>query len=161
VPLLVGLTDRLAHFSARPEYRSLRAEDKKAVIDFRREVFELRRAADLSMVRLRRSVEGFSKFLESMSAINHREVLVLHDRRVLEESLGRVQAVLAQVHSVPDQARRTCDHMVEELVSVYGRNPDLDAAIRTYRSREAKGAAPDQDAAHFMPLLQQALATVG
>ena len=41
VPLVVAVADRLARFSGRPAYRTLRAEDKRAVIDFRRSLLTL------------------------------------------------------------------------------------------------------------------------
>ena len=135
IPLIVGVADRLTRFAGRPEYRTMRAEDKKSVIDFRRELHNLRHAGEsLSVAILRRSVEGFSKFLESMQAINHREVLVLHDRQRLEEAM----VLLAQINNVitedMDVARDTLEQLVAVLSAVHGRNPDLDEMLRGYYS---------------------------
>lgn len=131
VPLVVAVADRLGRFSAGPEYRTLRAEDKKAVIDFRATLHSLRhRQEGLAMLPLRHAVEGFSKFLEAMSAINHREVLVLHDQRRLREILERVDTALARAADDPNVAADSVAGIVIDLESVAGRNPELDQLRR-------------------------------
>ena len=131
VPLVVALSDRLGRFSNRPEYRSLRAEDKRVVIDFRRTLHELRHGKDgVPMGRLRLAVEGFSKFLESMHAINHREVLVLHDRQRLQEAIDRLERATDLTDD--SQACDELDGVVSGLGAVQGRHPDLDDARRSY-----------------------------
>lgn len=131
VPLVVAVADRLSRFAASPSYRTLRADDKKAVIDFRATLYRLRRAKDgLALGPLRLAVEGFSKFLESLSAINHREVLVLHDRAVLDDAIETLEQVEEEAMDAPDVARRELRAMVEQLTVVVGRNPDFDEARR-------------------------------
>ena len=131
VPLVVGVADRLGVFCSRPPYRTLRAEDKKAVLDFRRTLHGLRHARDgIRLLPLRHAVEGFSKFLESMQAINHREVLVLHDRRTLEDCLGEFDAVSASLGGDLMAARQRVIRAIEILTKVRGRNPDLDRLLR-------------------------------
>ena len=140
VPLVVALADRLSRFSGRPEYRTLRAEDKKAVIDFRRALHDLRHRKDgVPMSGLRLAVEGFSKFLESMQAINHREVLVIHDRQRLQEALDQLEVATdidddtAAVHLLED--------VINSLAVVSGRNPDLDDARRAYMPVDAEAVS--------------------
>lgn len=131
VPLVVALSDRLSRFSGRPEYRTLRAEDKKAVIDFRRALHALRhRKEGVPMAPLRLAVEGFSKFLESMQAINHREVLVIHDRQRLQEALQQLDAGI----DADDEVRAVAilEDVINGLAVVSGRNPELDDARRAY-----------------------------
>lgn len=164
VPLMVGVSDRLTRFSGLPVYRSLRAEDKKAVIDFRGELYQMRynRGPDgnVSMSRLRQVVEGFSKFLESMQAINHREVLVLHDRNALQTALARAQEITNTAASDEGAARQGLDALVASLRDVTGRNPDLDAWLRQYRQRD--GHPPvGQDLQELTALLQQTASVVG
>ena len=131
VPLVVALADRLARFSGRPEYRNLRAEDKKAVIDFRQALFDLRHnPAGVPMASLRLAVEGFSKFLESMQAINHREVLVLHDRQRLQEALEHLEAATDLTDAAA--ASTALDGVVAALGGCEGRHPELDEARRAY-----------------------------
>jgi hypothetical protein len=66
VALVVGVADRVGRFAARREYRSLPAQEKKAVIDFCTRLFKLRQRPEIDPGELRRTVEGFSKFLEVM-----------------------------------------------------------------------------------------------
>jgi hypothetical protein len=146
VPLVVAVSDRLARFSARPAYRTLRAEDKKAIIDFRATLHSLRhRREGLPMLPLRHAVEGFSKFLEAMSAINHREVLVLHDRQRLQEVLTTLDSLLAAQALPPSEAAAKLELLMDQLVVVTGRSPELDDMMRTYGGRRpvAENAAGD------------------
>lgn len=142
VPLVVAVADRLTRFSARPEYRTLRAEDKKAVIDFRRTLYEMRQRTDgISMGPLKFAVEGFSKFLESMQQINHREVLVLHDRQRLQEALDKLEQAqdMADEHAACEEL----DTVIVALGAVQGRNPELDDARRNYMPVSADGVAAE------------------
>ena len=140
VPLVVALADRLSRFSGRPEYRTLRAEDKKAVIDFRRALHDLRhRKEGVPMAGLRLAVEGFSKFLESMQAINHREVLVIHDRQRLQEASDQLDTAI----DLDDEMRavQILEDAINSLAVVAGRNPDLDDARRAYIPVDAEAVS--------------------
>lgn len=162
VPLVVAIADRLQRFSARPEYRTMRADDKKAVIDFRRELFQMRHHKDgLPMARLRMSVEGFSKFLESMQAINHREVLVIHDRQRIADGLALVERASALADEDLDGTRIQMAQVVDLVASLIGRNPDLDDAYRRYRAEPPTPDALPGIVQQWMILLQSTLATVG
>ncbi len=131
VPLVVAVADRLGRFAASPAYRALRSDDKKAVIDFRTTLYRLRRSREgLLPGPLRLAVEGFSKFLESLSAINYREVLVLHDRAVLGEALETLAGLEEEAMDAPDVARHELRALVERLGVVSGRSPELDEARR-------------------------------
>lgn len=162
VPLVVALSDRLARFAARPEYRTLRAEDKKAVIDFRAELYQLRYSKDgIPMARLRLAVEGFSKFLESMSAINHREVLVLHDRQRLEDALERLSYAADQVATDPRLALQHLGRAVESLDALHGRSPELDLARRNHRAEPPALEGVGDCIQQWIQNVQGTLATVG
>ncbi|MEL6548110.1 MAG: hypothetical protein AAFQ82_26020, partial [Myxococcota bacterium] len=162
VPLVVAVADRLQRFSARPEYRTMRAEDKKAVIDFRRALFLMRHHKDgLAMGKLRMTVEGFSKFLESMQAINHREVLVIHDRQRIADGLALVERALGLADDDLDGARIQMAQVVDLVASLVGRNPDLDHAFRHYRAEPPSTDALPGIIQQWMILLQSTLATVG
>lgn len=131
VPLVVAVSDRLSRFATRPEYGTLRADDKKSIIDFASSLHRLRRTkGGIPMTQLKLGVEGFAKFLEAMSAINHREVLVIHDRQRLEQALGLIQEAQQADN---DGARAKLDQAVELLAAVHGRNQDLDDQRRLHR----------------------------
>jgi len=161
VALVVGVADRLSRFAARPEYRTLRAEDKKAVIDFRRSLHQLRHNKNgVPVVHLRQSVEGFSKFLDAMHSINHREVLVLHDRQRLGEAADKLAEALLQTRTDPASARGQLQGIVRLLSSVIGRHPELDQALRTFG---AGALNPDleNEVARWQKLVTTAVGVVG
>jgi hypothetical protein len=163
VPLVVGIADRLSRFSGRPEYRTMRAEDKKAIIDFRRDLHKLRHTpTGVPVSALRFAVEGFSKFLDAMHSINHREVLVVHDRQRLTEALERLDGARAQAAGDLEAARGTLQATVRLLSSVTGRHPDLDQALRTFGVGGA-GASGDvqTELDRWRGLCEAALGVVG
>ncbi len=131
VPLVVAIADRLARFTARAEYRTLRAEDKKAVIDFRTQLQQLRYSKNgIPQVPLRHAVEGFSKFLDAMGAINHREVLMVHDRQRLLEAIEKLEEARNLALAEPESGAARLLAIVKFLGVVYGRNPELDELLR-------------------------------
>lgn len=131
--LMVGLADRLSRFAARSEYRYLRAEDKRSMLDVRATLHQLREhPQSFSVASLRHAVEGFSKFLESMQAINHREVLILHDRQRLTEALAVLGEIEQMIVSQPDNACERMDYLLQMLAALQGRHPELDDARRQY-----------------------------
>ncbi len=134
VPLVVAVSDRLQRFATRPEYSTLRADDKKAFIDFASTLHRLRRTkGGIPMTQLKLAVEGFSKFLEAMGAINHREVLVIHDRQRLEQALELVTSARGLASADSEGARAQLDSAVELLAAVHGRNQELDDQRRLHR----------------------------
>ncbi|OGR09216.1 MAG: hypothetical protein A2341_23610 [Deltaproteobacteria bacterium RIFOXYB12_FULL_58_9] len=162
VPLVVAVADRLARFSARPEYRTLRAEDKKAVIDFRRTLHDLRhRREGLPLVPLRHAVEGFSKFLEAMGAINHREVLILHDKQRLQDILAEINGVLSAGALADHVVTSYLDALVGRLQVVVGRNPEVDQARREYLARTTSPKEPIGLLHQWRGLVEMTLMTVG
>lgn len=134
VPLVVAVCDRLQRFAARPEYRTLRADDKKAVIDFRAALGRMRRSTGgVPMLQLKQAIEGFSTFLEAMGAINHREVLVIHDRQRLNAAAAHLNAACSLVDTDPTEARARLDQAVDTVAAVHGRNHELDDQGRLHR----------------------------
>jgi hypothetical protein len=162
VPLIVAVNDRLNRFSVLRSYRTLRAEDKKAVIDFRSTLYNLRHNKDgVAMTPLKLAVEGFSKFLEAMSAINHREVLILHDRQRLSASLDRLRSAKDGAVEDPEGAVIALAAMVTELAAVLGRNPDIDQARRVFHPMKIEPENILEEIARWQRLLEGALTTVG
>ena len=161
VPLVVGVSDRLTRFAGRPEYRTMRAEDKRAVIDFRRALYGLRHSkGSIPVLQLRQAVEGFAKFLDAMHSINHREVLVLHDRQRLAEAGAKLEASERLVRRDPAGARGELQATVRLLSSVMGRHPELDAALRTFGSAGVGSDLP-AEVARWRTLVESASSVVG
>ena len=162
VPLIVAVSDRLSRFASRLEYRTLRAEDKKAVIDFRSALFQLRHHnTGINVQSLKHAVDGFSKFLEAMAAINHREVLVLHDRQRLSVSSERLRSARERAAADPEGAMIALMAVVSELGAVMGRNPDLDVARRDFHPMQVAPEAVVSEIERWSALVHGTLATVG
>ncbi len=171
-PLMVGIADHLERFCSKPPYRALRAADKKVVLDFRRDLYELRRAQTVGteafpLIQLRQKVEGYTRFLESLSAINHREALILHDQRVLQAVLEELNEVMELATSDPETAAGRLLELIEDVRPCYGRYPELDVALREITPETAitdLTASPTSTVAmlqRWMPLLQSSLAVSG
>lgn len=144
VPLVVAMADHMARFSQKAEYRSLRADDKKATIEFRSNLHMLRHSKDgLNMAKLQRAVEGFSKFLEAMSAINHREILLLHDRQRLQNALAKLQGLSTAGNVSDDVVFKDLHKIVSSLDVVMGRHPELDQMLRSFLQKPPKKDAKE------------------
>ncbi|MBK8010662.1 MAG: hypothetical protein IPK13_04890 [Deltaproteobacteria bacterium] len=114
------MVQRMDHFVSLPTYRHLRPGDRKEFILFRIFLFNWGEGESSTQI-LREQVEGFSKFLEVMRAINQRRELVSHDRRYL----AAVQTVL--------QSNLDTSRAKPYLEMVYGRSQRLDEMIRLCR----------------------------
>ncbi len=163
IPLVVAVSQRLASFSQNPAYRMMRADDKKAIIDFRATLYELRRSKDeRAMGRLRITVEGFSKFLESMHAINHREVLVLHDQQIANDALEHLMDLVGQGQTDGRASTAVYIRTISALQVLQGRHPDLDDALRAFGD-DSPPPPPQVPAAamQWMQLMQSVSTTIG
>lgn len=143
--LLREMADTLSHFSTLEAYRSLRASDKKAVIEFRQTLLGLRHVGQkpASNKTFHEAMADFQTFLGAMYAINHREVLLLHDRQLIERSLTSLEACANALRLAPamvDQSRAQLDAIVEGLTPVYGRSVELDDARLAWAQEPATDA---------------------
>ncbi len=163
VPLVVAVADRLQRFASRPEYGTLRADDKKAIIDFRTSMYRLRRTkGGVPMTQLKhRGSRASSKFLEAMGAINHREVLVIHDRQRLEAAMERLHVAQSLADSDPLGARAQLDLAVDILAAVHGRNQDLDDQRRLHRIDPPEASDMSERLAEWLAQVEMTLQRVG
>lgn len=81
--------------------------------------------------------EGLSKYLESLSSINQREVLVLHDRRAAAD-LREAKAAAEQLAIIePRLALESTQSALNAAMALYGHSPALDEAILALPERLA------------------------
>ncbi len=83
--------------------KAMRAADRWEVVEFDRYLSE----QPLKLARL--TSEGLVKYLESLSSVNQREVLLLHDQRTLEE----MQEALTSARSLLDLSPKTAIDMLD------------------------------------------------
>lgn len=122
---LLGL--ELDSFLAGDAYRIMRSADQRAFFEVRRDIAWLDRESTLPRAELHDTVEGFTRFLESLLLINRREALVLHDREVIDAC----QREAARVHEEvaggnPGEAIGALERLREESERLLGTNPTFD-----------------------------------
>jgi hypothetical protein len=86
--------------------------------------------------------EGLAKYLESLSSINQREVLILHDQRA-SASLREALASAQQLTLIsPRFAVESLQRALEAAFSLYGSSPEIDDVIALMRERPPNVSDP-------------------
>jgi hypothetical protein len=128
---LAQVRQTLTAFLAGEPFSMMRPADRWQLANFEK------RLAVQSLSAARMTDEGLSKYLESLSGINHREVLVLHDRRMAAE-LREAKAAAEQLALIePRLALESAQAALQAALALYGRSPDLDDAILALPGRLA------------------------
>jgi hypothetical protein len=117
-------------FGRTAAWRALRAQDKKAVLEFRTRLKEISRP-DLGKLDLLSLLEPFVEFCDNFEAINRRELLVQHDQEVLA-TMGVTLERAINAASDADSHEAFVEAL-GQAQSVYGRNVDFDAFLRKLR----------------------------
>jgi len=134
--------------------RSMRAADRFQMVQFDQELHELPlRAARLSS-------EGLVKYLESLAAINQREVLVVHDQRMIEQLSDSV----ANARELIDISWRTAADMLKKAylaaLGLRGRSPMTDAIILKLEECPPTPSSPNESE-RLRVLFDELLAAIG
>jgi hypothetical protein len=117
-------------FGRTAAWRALRAQDKKAILEFRTRLKEASRP-DMSRAELLVLVEPFVVFCDGFEIINQRELLLQHDREVLA-TMG-VTLESAMHASTEAEAQRVFVDALGHAQSLYGRDGDFDSFLRRLR----------------------------
>lgn len=136
---LVALSDRLHEYVTSDVCRAMRAADRWELTQFDQRLEN----EDLGEARL--TAEGLVKYLESLTVVNQREVLVEHDRRVASEvrealSVGKELAGLS-ARTAHEIVVKACDKAQDLL----GRSAGLDVAIRRLKTAAAESTPANND----------------
>jgi hypothetical protein len=87
---------------------------------------------------LRQVVEGLDKFLDSLSVINRREILIAHDREMLAAVLRHLERVEPSLQAQRlERARFELQAAYRAAQRLFGRDPRLDAFLRAARRFDA------------------------
>lgn len=103
--------------------RAMRAADRWQVVEFERELNE----QPLKLARL--TSEGLVKYIDSLSSVNQREVLVLHDTRTLGEMREALSSARQLLDISPRAARDEMDRAYQAAQRLRGRHPVTDELI--------------------------------
>jgi hypothetical protein len=134
--------------------RAMRAADRWELVQFDQRLTE--ESAGLA----RMTSEGLVKYLESLGAINQREVLVQHDQRVLHE----VREALTNARALMEISPRTAHEMLVKAcraaLALRGRHPATDAMLVKLATIDLAASSPSQSPA-LLERLDQLLAASG
>ncbi len=121
-------------FGRTPAWRALRAQDKRAINEVRRQLKSLL-ATQPTKVDLLTTLEPFVDFCDGFARISRREMLVEHDREI-EAAMG-VLLERGLTASRPVDRLQALNEALRAGQALYGRSPDFDAFLRRLRKAPA------------------------
>jgi hypothetical protein len=134
--------------------RAMRAADRWQMVEFERELAE----QPLSAARM--TSEGLVKYIDSLSSVNQREVLVLHDQRTIEEMRDALASARQLVDLSAKTAREEMARAYQAALRLRGRHPATDALIiQLERYASTASGQPDDNA--LLERLEAVLAASG
>lgn len=114
---------QMRHFVGSVVCRAMRAADRWQVVEFERELNE----QPLKAARM--TSEGLVKYIDSLSSVNQREVLVVHDTRTLGEMREALSSARQLLDISPRAARDEMDRAYQAAQRLRGRHPVTDELI--------------------------------
>lgn len=151
---LAAIRDVLRTFVGSVVCRAMRPADRWQMVEFERELSEQ------PLVTARLTSEGLVKYLDSLSSINQREVLQLHDQRTIED----MRESLANARQLIDLSPRTAQEMVERAYQaaqrLRGRHPATDQLVIQLERQVPSTWAP-AETTQFLERLEGVLAAAG
>ncbi|MBZ4335177.1 hypothetical protein [Corallococcus sp. AS-1-12] len=127
------LQTELDAFGRTAAYRNLRAQDKRHIVEARAEIGALALESAPEQARLLTVTEGLDELVRSLSAVNQRQLLILHDREVWAACGVRLERALAQSKKDPVASAKALAEAAASAQSLYGRDPTMDAFLRKAR----------------------------
>ncbi len=138
------LEKELDLFGKTPAYKALRAQDKRTIIEFRGQLGRISLRPTPPKDELVSLMEPFAAFIESLSQVNNREILIVHDREVWAACGVKLEQVELTLESDPIEAARTLAEAAATGQALYGRDASLDAFLRKSRKTSlASLSGPD------------------
>jgi hypothetical protein len=132
------LEKELDLFGRTPAYGALRAQDKRAVIEFRQRLGEIdkRSPPKAELVTL---VEPFVELVNGLDRVNKRQILITHDREVMAACAVRLENAEMQIGRDPAGAARVLAEAALTAQALYGRDQALDSFLRKSRKTSLAG----------------------
>ncbi|WP_223645230.1 hypothetical protein [Corallococcus sp. EGB] len=133
------LQTELDAFGRTAAYRNLRAQDKRHIVEARAEVGALALESAPEKQRLLTLTQALEELVRGLSAMNQRQLLILHDREVWAACGVRLERALSQSKKDPVASAKALAEAAASAQSLYGRDPTMDAFLR--KARKLKLAA--------------------
>jgi hypothetical protein len=131
--------------------RAMRAADRWQMVEFERELSEQPLKA------ARQTSEGLVKYIDSLSSVNQREVLVVHDRKTLEDMRDALANARQLIDLSPRAAREMMDRAYQSAQRLRGRHPVTDDLI-IQLERYAPTSSNPGEGVKFLERLEAVLA---
>nr|WP_242588598.1 hypothetical protein [Corallococcus macrosporus] len=127
------LQTELDAFGRTAAYRNLRAQDKRHIVEARAEIGALALESAPEQARLLAVTEALDELVRSLSAVNQRQLLILHDREVWAACGVRLERALSQSKKDPVASAKALAEAAASAQSLYGRDATMDAFLRKAR----------------------------
>ncbi|HET9452538.1 MAG TPA: hypothetical protein VFO83_16730 [Aggregicoccus sp.] len=151
------LQNELDAFGRTQAYRSLRAQDKRRIIEVRSQVGKLSIQPAPSQQELLAVASELDTFVGDLASVNRRQILIDHDREIWAGCGVRLERAAALLGSDPAGAARALAEAASSAQSLYGRDPALDVFLR--RARKAPlGTLKGEELRGTLESLQELLA---
>ena len=151
---LTAVRSLMRAFVVSDVWRAMRPADRWQISEFERSLRDQPSGA------ARLTCEGMAKYLESLSSINQREVLLLHDHRRIRE----LREALDSARQFRDISRHAFVEMVRKgysaALELYGRHPVTDPMIQKL-ARTPVDSVTDEHLAALFDQLDTILAATG
>ena len=129
------LQNELDAFGRTQAYRSLRAQDKRRIIEVRSQVGKQAIQPAPPQAELMQVASELDTFVGDLAAVNRRQILIEHDREVWAACGVRLERAVGLLSADPAGAARALAEAASSAQSLYGRDPALDVFLR--RARKA------------------------
>ncbi len=151
---LDGVKSALHAFVGGDVCRAMRAADRWELVQFDQNL------AEEPMAAARMTSEGLVKYLESLGAVNQREVLVKHDQKVV----GEIRESITNARELMEISPRTAHDMLvkacKSALALKGRHPATDPLVARLATLDFAATSPSQSPA-LLERLEQLLAASG
>lgn len=127
------LAKELDMFGKTPAYRSLRAQDKRRILELKSELTALVAEPALSKLDLEAQLHPFVDFIGSLREVNRREILQEHDREVLAACGVMLEHAENQLAVQPAATAQALVEAIGRAHALYGRDAELDLFLRRAR----------------------------
>jgi hypothetical protein len=127
-------------FGRTAAYKVLRAQDKRVVIEFRREIGRIAARENAAKLELTMALRPFSAFVQSLrTVVNQRELLIARDREVWASCGVRLERAESLVSKDPAAAGAAFEDAAKTAMELYGRDSALDVFLRKARKGQMAG----------------------